>query len=61
MIDILKSRTIWFSIILAVLSVVQGYMNLLPLTPVGQMTAGIVIAVAIAILRFITTTPLIKE
>jgi hypothetical protein len=56
--QLLKSKTVWFAIILAVLSVVQGYVFLLPLSPTGQMVAGIVIAVIVTILRLITTQPI---
>jgi hypothetical protein len=59
--DVFKSRTIWFAIALSVLSILQGYVGLLPLSQVGQMVVGIVIAIAITVLRFITTTPVIKD
>lgn len=55
---IFKSKTIWFSILLAVLSVIQGYIGLLPLTPLNQMYVGIGISVAVVILRAVTTQPL---
>lgn len=55
---IFKSKTIWFSILLAVLSVIQGYIGLLPLTPLNQMYVGIGIAAAVVILRAVTTQPL---
>lgn len=51
-----KSKMIWFGIVIAVLSVLQGYVHLLPLTPVHQMIVGLVISVGIVILRFVTTT-----
>ena len=54
----LKSKTIWFSVVLAVLSVIQGYIGLLPLTPLNQMYVGIGIAAAVVILRAVTTQPL---
>ena len=54
----LKSKTIWFSILLAVLSVIQGYIGLLPLTPLNQMYVGIGISAAVVILRAVTTQPL---
>jgi hypothetical protein len=59
--QLLKSRTVWFAILLAVLSIVQGYVGLLPLTPIGQMFVGCGIAVAITILRIITTTPISEK
>jgi len=40
MIQLLKSKTVWFAILIAVLSVVQGYVALLPVTPVQQMLVG---------------------
>ena len=54
----LKSRTIWFSVLLAMLSVVQGYLNVLPLTPIHQMYAGLAIAAVVTVLRAVTTQPL---
>ena len=54
----LKSRTIRFAIALAVLSVIQGYLGVFHLTPVTEMLAGIVISVAVAVLRFVTTQPI---
>lgn len=57
----LKSKTLVFAVLLAVLSVVQGYVGLLPLTQTGQMFAGIAISVAVAVLRFLTTQPLSEK
>ena len=54
----LKSRTVWFAILLAVLSIVQGYVALLPIPPVQQMYVGCGIAVCITLLRIITTQPI---
>ena len=56
--SILKSKTVWFSVLLAVLSVVQGYLHVLPLTPVNQMYAGLAIAAVVTVLRAVTTQPL---
>ncbi len=58
LIQLLKSKTVWFSIILAVLSVVQGYIGLLSLGPTEQMFVGVAIAVAVTLLRIITTQPI---
>lgn len=55
---ILKSRTIWFAILLAVLSVIQGYLVIFKLDPQTEMVAGCVIAACITILRIITTQPI---
>ena len=60
-IQLLKSRTVIFAILLAVLSIVQGYVGLLPLTPVNQMLVGCGIAVCITVLRIITTTPISEK
>jgi len=56
--QLLKSKTVWFSIILAVLSILQGYVGLLPLSPTDQMLVGVAIAVAVTLLRIITTQPI---
>lgn len=60
-IQLLKSRTVLFAILLAVLSVVQGYVGLLPLTPVQQMYAGIAISVIVTLLRIVTTQPIAEK
>jgi len=55
---LLKSKTVWYAILIAVLSIVQGYIGLLPMTPVLQMFVGIGISVGIVILRLLTTQPI---
>lgn len=57
----LKSRTVWFAMLLAVLSVLQGFVFALPLAPLHQALVGCGIAVAIVILRAITTQPLSEK
>jgi hypothetical protein len=59
--QLLKSKTVWFAIILAALSVMQGYVGLLPLDPVGQMIVGVAISVVVAILRIVTTMPISQK
>ena len=59
--QLLKSRTVIFAILLAVLSIVQGYVALLPIPPVQQMYVGIAIAVCITLLRIITTQPISEK
>ena len=54
----LKSKTVQFSIALAVLSILQGYIGLLPVSPIGQAVVGCVVASCIAVLRAVTTMPL---
>ena len=60
-IQLLKSRTVWFALLLAVLSVLQGYVGLLPIPPVNQMYIGLCISVAITLLRIITTQPITEK
>ena len=59
--QLLKSRTVLFAILLAVLSVLQGYVGLLPLSQIDQMYVGIAISVAVTVLRIITTQPLSEK
>jgi hypothetical protein len=59
--NLLKSKTVWYAIIIAVLSIVQGYIGLLPMTPVAQMFVGITISVGIVILRLVTTTAISEK
>jgi hypothetical protein len=57
----LKSKMIWFSIALATLSVLQGYIGILPLSVTGQAIAGCIVAACITVLRFITTTSIANK
>jgi len=59
--NLLKSKTVWYAILIAVLSIVQGYIGLLPMTPVAQMAVGIIISVGIVILRLLTTQPISEK
>ena len=59
--NLLKSKTVWYAIIIAVLSIVQGYIGLLPMTPIAQMVIGIAISVGIVILRLVTTTSISEK
>lgn len=54
----LKSRTMWFSVILAVLSIAQGFIVQLPMTPEMQGIVGAVVAAIVAYLRTQTVAPL---
>lgn len=56
-----KSRTVWFAIALAVLSVLQGFVVQLPIPPWGHAAVGSAVAAAIVVLRIITTQPLDKK
>lgn len=57
----LKSKTIIFAIALSVLSVLQGYIGLLPLSQEVQGVAGLLIAIMVAVLRVLTTVPLSEK
>ena len=54
----LKSKTVWFAILLAVLPIVPAYVGVLNLTPIQQMVLCQAIAAAVVVLRFLTTQPL---
>lgn len=58
--NILKSRTMLFSLLLAVLGVVQAGMGVFTpyLSAQGMGFATILIGVAVGVLRVLTTTPL---
>jgi len=55
LITTLKSKQVQWALVIAVLSVLQGFVMEFPLTPVHQMIAGVVIAVVVVLLRFIET------
>jgi len=55
--NILRSKTVWLGIIVALLSVAQGFLFQIPVQPLYQAAIGGVIAVAIVVLRFMTTQP----
>jgi len=53
--QLLRSKTVIFALLLAALSVMQGYIGLLPLTPIMQMWVGVGVSVVITLLRIVTT------
>ena len=55
LITLLKNKTVLWSLVIAVLSVLQGYLFEFNLTPVHQMILGLVISVVVVLLRFIET------
>ena len=59
--QLLKSRTVLFALLLAVLSVLQGYVGLLPLPPVQQMYVGLAISVIVTLLRLVTPQPISEK
>ena len=61
LIKLLQSKTVLFALLLAVLSIVQGYVFLLPITPTEQMFVGIAISIAVTLLRIVTTQPISEK
>jgi hypothetical protein len=59
--QMLKSKTVLFALLLAVLSVLQGFVFALPIPPWGQAAVGCAIAVAVTLLRIVTTQPLSQK
>ena len=59
--SLLKSKTLWFSVILAVLSVLQGYLGLFNLTPEQEAYVGAGIAAIVAALRVITSQSVLQK
>lgn len=57
----LRSKTIWFSILLAVLPIIPTYIGAFNLTPLQQMMVLQVIAAIVALLRAVTTKPLSEK
>lgn len=60
-IQLLKSRTVWFAIVLATLPLFAQYIGIFNLTPVQQIIALQVIAVITAVLRVLTTQPISEK
>jgi len=52
---LLKDKHVLWALFIAILSVLQGFVMELPLTPVHQMFVGIVISVVVVLLRIIET------
>jgi hypothetical protein len=55
LITLLKTKSVQWALVVAVLSVLQGFVMEFPLTPVHQMIAGVVISVVVVLLKFIET------
>jgi len=53
LITLLKNKTVLWSLVIALLSVLQGYLFEFNLTPVHQMIAGVVISVVVVLLKFL--------
>jgi len=52
LITTLKSKQVQWALVIATLSVLQGFVMELSLTPIHQMIAGVVIAVVVVLLKF---------
>ncbi len=61
LLSLAKSKTIWFSLVLALLSVFQGFIFQFELEPTQEMALGAVIAGVIAFLRAITSMPISEK
>jgi len=55
-ITLLKNKTVQWSLIISILSVLQGFLFELPLTPIHQMFVGVTISVVVVLLKFIENT-----
>jgi hypothetical protein len=53
LITLLKTKSVQWALVVAVLSVLQGFVMEFPLTPVHQMIAGVVISVVVVLLKFL--------
>ena len=53
LITTLKSKQVQWAIVIAILSVLQGFLFELSLTPIHQMIVGIIISVVVVLLRYI--------
>jgi len=53
LITLLKNKTVLWSLVITVLSVLQGFVMEFPLTPIHQMIAGVVISVVVVLLKFL--------
>ena len=52
-ITLLKTKSVQWALVVAVLSVLQGFVMEFPLTPVHQMIAGVTISVIVVLLKFL--------
>jgi len=59
--QLLKSRTVWFAIALATLPLFAQYIGIFNLTPIQQIVALQVIAIITAVLRVLTTQPISEK
>jgi len=55
LITLLKDKHVLWALVIAILSVLQGFVMELSLTPIHQMIVGCIISVVVVLLRFIET------
>ena len=53
LITLIKTKSVQWALVVAVLSVLQGFVMEFPLTPVHQMIAGVTISVVVVLLKFL--------
>lgn len=56
--QLLKSRTVWFAILLAMAGVAQPFVVQMPMPPWAQAVVSCLLAGAIVLLRLLTTQPI---
>lgn len=58
---LLKSRTVIFAVIVAVLSALQGFVFAIPIEPHWQAVIGVILAVIVTLLRIVTKDPISEK
>jgi urea transporter len=56
-----KSKTVIFAVALAVISTLQGFVFAIPIEPHWQAVIGVVLAVAVTLLRMVTKEPISEK
>ena len=53
LITLIKTKSVQWALVVAVLSVLQGFVMEFPLTPMHQMIAGVTISIIVVLLKFL--------
>ena len=53
-----RSKTIWFALLLGILSVLQDFVGFLDADPRNQAIIGVVVSIVIVVLRYMTVEPM---
>jgi len=53
LITLLKTKSVQWALVVAILSVLQGFVMEFPLTPMHQMIAGVTISIIVVLLKFL--------